>query len=80
MTSLPRTGPSLTEQVRWVEVDPWTWKAVSGVEVMGSVTLESRYVVRFGDGDLAGVHTSLESAKSQLDAWIRWEIEQARGY
>jgi hypothetical protein len=78
MTSLPSTGPPETAQVRWVEVDPWTWQALAGSSVMGSVTFESRYVVRFGQGALAGVHTSLESAKSQLDAWIRWEIEQAR--
>lgn len=78
MTSLPQTGLSATEPVRWLEVDAWTWQATSGAAVIGTVTLESQYVVRLADGDLAGVHTSLESAKSQVDAWVRWQVQAPR--
>lgn len=73
MTSIPRTGPSQVGQIRWITVDQWTWQAVSGAVVIATVTDEDRYVVRLADGAVAGVHTSLESAQSQLDAWMRWE-------
>lgn len=78
MTSLPRTGPSEVGQIRWVALDQWTLQAVSDGSVIGTVTDEDRYVVRLADGELAGVHTSIESAQSQLDAWMRWRLEQAR--
>jgi hypothetical protein len=73
MTSLPRTGPSDPGVIRWVSLDQWTWQALSGLSVIGTVTGADRYVMRLADGELAGVHTSLESAQSQLDGWVRWQ-------
>jgi len=74
MTSPTQTGLSAIDPVWWSEVDAWTWRAMSGAALIGTVTLESQYVLRLADGDLAGVHTSLESAKSQMDAWVRWQF------
>ncbi|WP_420367674.1 hypothetical protein [Curtobacterium sp. L1-20] len=72
---IPRssTSPAPTGHIRWVHVDQWTWDAVVGTSTIATVTDEDRYVVRLADGEVAGVHTSLESARSQLDAWVRWE-------
>ncbi|AOX67231.1 hypothetical protein BJK06_17275 [Curtobacterium sp. BH-2-1-1] len=73
MTSLPSTDHSETDDVRWAAVDPRTWEARCGSVVIGTVVFGSRYVVRLRDGDMTGFHTSLESAKAQLEAWVRWQ-------
>ncbi|MGN6408189.1 MAG: hypothetical protein ACTHMH_07550 [Curtobacterium sp.] len=61
-----------TRDVRWAAVDERTWEARCGSDVIGTVVFRSRYVVELGDGEPAGFHTSLESAKAQLEAWVRW--------
>ncbi|WP_022905791.1 hypothetical protein [Curtobacterium sp. B18] len=73
MTSLSSSEQSDTDDVRWASVDARTWEARCGSHVIGTVVFGSRYIVRLRHGDLAGSHTSLESAKAQLEAWVRWQ-------
>jgi|GEM_PF-1837524 len=73
MTSLPNTVHADTGAVRWVALDARTWEARRGSVVIGTVVFGSRYVVHLVDDDLTGFHTSLESAKAQLEAWVRWQ-------
>ncbi|WP_439691502.1 hypothetical protein ACRQ4B_11100 [Curtobacterium sp. SP.BCo] len=68
-----------TELVRWVVVDPWTWAAQVDGETIGTVQLDGRWLVRLRHGDVSGSHTSLESAKAQLEAWARWQVRSPWG-
>jgi hypothetical protein len=72
MTPPSNTDRPVTRDVRWAAVDERTWEARCNSHVVGSVVFRSRYVVELGDGEPAGFHTSLESAKAQLEAWVRW--------
>ena len=73
MTSPSSTTNAGTETVRWVALDERTWQGRCGSDVIGTVTFGSRYVVHLVDDDMTGFHTSLESAKAQLEAWVRWQ-------
>ncbi|MGG7307036.1 hypothetical protein ACQXVK_07565 [Curtobacterium sp. AB451] len=73
MTSLSSSEHSGSDDLRWVVMDAQTWEARWGSEVIGTVLLGSSYEVRAQFGGLGGSHTSLESAKAQLEAWVRWQ-------
>lgn len=74
MSPSPRSAHADTEQIRWVVVDEWTWAACIDGTTIGTVERHGRYLVRLSDGEVSGSHTSLESAKAQLEAWARWQV------
>lgn len=74
MTSLPQPDQFGPVSIRWVALDDRTWEARIGPDLVGTVVFGARYVVRSThDQGLTGFHTSLESAKAQLEAWVRWQ-------
>lgn len=72
MTPLPDGEHAAAAAVRWMTVDARTWEARWGSDEIATVSFGSRYVVRLVEDDVTGFHTSLESAKAQVEAWVRW--------
>lgn len=80
MSSSQPDSPPLTNGVLPHETTSWTtlevdrWEARSGRSHIGTVVFTQRYEVRGWSGEVFGDHTSLESAKAQLEALARWSL------
>lgn len=80
MSSSQPDSPPLTNGVLPHETTSWTtlevdrWEARSGRSHIGTVVFTHRYEVLLRSGEVIGEHTSLESAKAQLEAWMRWTV------
>ncbi|QZQ55455.1 hypothetical protein KZI27_19855 [Curtobacterium sp. TC1] len=68
------TGLSLHESTSWTALDGELWEAHAGPFHIGTVVFTHRYEVRGWSGEVFGDHTSLESAKAQLEALARWSL------
>ena len=68
------TGVSLHESTSWTALDGELWEAHAGPFHIGTVEFTARYEVRLRSGEVIGEHTSLESAKAQLESWTRWNL------
>jgi hypothetical protein len=65
--------PTLARAVVWTSVEPDTWSAswANGTS-LGSITRTDHYDVHSADHIITGTHSSLESARSQIEAHSRW--------
>lgn len=63
---------TLLDGVLWVEVDDRHWEGSSGQVLVGVVSWEDGYALRSTGGEVRGTHSTLDSAKAQLEGWIRW--------
>lgn len=68
------SAASLHESTSWTALDGELWEAHAGPFHVGTVEFTARYEVRLRSGEVIGEHTSLESAKAQLEAWMRWTV------
>ncbi|WP_144762967.1 hypothetical protein [Curtobacterium sp. 9128] len=64
--------------VRWTETADGRWVGSSGPELVGVVSWHHGYAVRSADGAVRGQHSTLDSAKAQLEGWVRW-IDSVQG-
>ncbi|ROP61029.1 MULTISPECIES: hypothetical protein [unclassified Curtobacterium] len=63
---------SLHDGILWTEVDDSHWQGSSGLDLVGEVSWDDGYAVRSSDGEVSGQHRTLDSAKAQLEGWMRW--------
>lgn len=63
---------TLLDGISWVEVDAHHWEGSSGQVLVGVVSWADGYVLRSSGGEVNGTHSTLDSAKAQLESWIRW--------
>ncbi|WP_131845120.1 MULTISPECIES: hypothetical protein [unclassified Curtobacterium] len=69
-TDLPRQH----DPTSWTALEVGRWEARSGRSHIGTVVFTNRYEVRGWSGEVFGDHTSLESAKAQVEAMARWSL------
>lgn len=60
------------EGILWTETDVGRWEGCSGTVLMGVVSRHDGYAVRSSGGEVRGQHSTLDSAKAQLEGWMRW--------
>jgi hypothetical protein len=63
---------TIRDGILWVEVGNGHWEGSSGQVLVGEVSWEDAYAVRSLGGEVSGQHSTLDSAKAQLEGWIRW--------
>lgn len=63
---------SAREGILWTETHAGHWEGCSGPTLMGVVSWHDGYEVRSSGGEVRGQHSTLDSAKAQLEGWMRW--------
>jgi hypothetical protein len=63
---------SLRDGILWTETDDGRWEGSSGPDLVGVVSWSDRYSVHSTGGEVNGQHSTLDSAKAQLEGWMRW--------
>jgi hypothetical protein len=63
---------SLHDGILWTETSNGRWEGSSGADLVGVVSWSDRYSVHSLGGEVNGQHSTLDSAKAQLEGWMRW--------
>ncbi|MBF4608215.1 hypothetical protein [Curtobacterium sp. VKM Ac-1393] len=68
------SGVLARDSTTWTTTEVDRWEARAGRSHIGTVVFTHRYEVRGWSGEVFGDHTSLESAKAQVEALARWNL------
>jgi hypothetical protein len=63
---------SLNDGILWTETANGRWEGSSGRHLVGVVSWSDSYSVHSTGGEVNGQHSTLDSAKAQLEGWMRW--------
>ncbi|WP_139200599.1 hypothetical protein [Curtobacterium sp. MMLR14_010] len=63
---------SLRDGILWTETSNGRWEGSSGQDLVGVVSWSDSYSVHSTGGEVNGQHSTLDSAKAQLEGWMRW--------
>ncbi|MBM7804154.1 hypothetical protein JOE58_003405 [Curtobacterium luteum] len=62
----------MPNRLEWVRDAEDHWKVSFGADQLCEVTRARQYVVSSPDRSIRGAHSSLEGARAQVQAWVRW--------
>jgi hypothetical protein len=63
---------SLHDGILWTETANGRWEGSCGTLLVGVVSWSDNYSVHSTGGEVNGQHSTLDSAKAQLEGWMRW--------